>query len=265
MCVPAVEKFCRASSAGGRRNLQTNFFNWIVSVAEDCLSPAGSFHGCSLMRFRVCIRGAHHKLMHINETRHRLPQLMQILTPESSRSMPWANGLGSTLEIATDAHSHHAQSDSWTWRLSVADVPTRADFSKFPGVDRWIACLHGDGMRIERSSVWTTLPNSGDALSFAGEEIVTGDPIGPNVQDVNWFLRRNCWQGGMRVHRETESTIVEGEIVVIHGVSASTGSTIRSQGQSIKIATGHTLITSARVIIESDPESVLIIAWASAR
>jgi len=30
---------------------------------------------------------------------------MQILTPESSRSMPWANGLGSTLEIATDAHS----------------------------------------------------------------------------------------------------------------------------------------------------------------
>ena len=45
MCVPAVEKFCRASSAGGRRNLLTNFFNWIVSVAEDCLSPAGSFHG----------------------------------------------------------------------------------------------------------------------------------------------------------------------------------------------------------------------------
>lgn len=203
--------------------------------------------------------------MHINETRHRLPQLMQILTPESSRSMPWANGLGNTLEIATDAHSHHGQSDSWTWRLSIADVPTRAIFSTFTGVDRWIACLHGDGMRIERSSVWTILPNSGDALSFAGEEIVTGDPIGSNVQDVNWFLRRNRWQGGMRVHRETGSTIVEGEIVVIHGVSASAGSTIRCEGQSIKIATGHTLVTSARVIIESDPESVLIIAWASAR
>ena len=190
---------------------------------------------------------------------------MQILTPESSRSMPWANGLGSTLEIATDAHSHHAQSDSWTWRLSVADVTNRAHFSKFPGVDRWIACLHGDGMRINRSNVWTTLPNSGDALSFAGEEIVTGDPIGPNVKDVNWFLRRNRWQGGMRVHRETGSTIAEGEIVVIHAFSASAGSTIRCEGQSIKIATGHTLITSARVIIESDPESVLIIAWASAR
>ncbi len=53
---PAVEKFCRASSAGGRLNLQTNSFNRIVSVAEDCLSPAGSFHGCSLMHCRGCFR-----------------------------------------------------------------------------------------------------------------------------------------------------------------------------------------------------------------
>ena len=31
-------------------------FTRIVSVAEDCLSPAGSFHGCSLMHFRGCFR-----------------------------------------------------------------------------------------------------------------------------------------------------------------------------------------------------------------
>jgi hypothetical protein len=51
---PAVEKFCRASSAGGRLNLQTNFISQILSVAEDCLSPAGSFHGCSLMHGLKC-------------------------------------------------------------------------------------------------------------------------------------------------------------------------------------------------------------------
>ena len=55
---PAVEKFCRASSAGGRLNLQSNFANQIVSVAEDCQSPAGSFHGCSLMHYRGCFRRA---------------------------------------------------------------------------------------------------------------------------------------------------------------------------------------------------------------
>ncbi len=46
---PAAGKFSRASSAGGRRNLQLNFVNQIVSVAEDCLSPERTFHGCPLM------------------------------------------------------------------------------------------------------------------------------------------------------------------------------------------------------------------------
>ena len=42
---PAVGKFSRASSAGGRLHLQTNSFYLIVSVAEDCLSPERTFHG----------------------------------------------------------------------------------------------------------------------------------------------------------------------------------------------------------------------------
>ena len=32
------------------------FASWIVSVAEDCLSPERTFHGCSHMHFRGCIR-----------------------------------------------------------------------------------------------------------------------------------------------------------------------------------------------------------------
>ena len=34
------------------------FANRIVSVAEDCLSPERTFHGCSLMHFRGCFRGS---------------------------------------------------------------------------------------------------------------------------------------------------------------------------------------------------------------
>ena len=49
---PAVGKFSRASSAGGRRRLQKKLASRIVSVAEDCLSPERTFHGCSLMQFR---------------------------------------------------------------------------------------------------------------------------------------------------------------------------------------------------------------------
>ena len=54
LACPAVGKFSRASSAGGRRHLLKNFANWIVSVAEDCLSPERTFHGCPqiFVRFR---------------------------------------------------------------------------------------------------------------------------------------------------------------------------------------------------------------------
>ena len=38
--------------------LVKNFANRIVPVAEDCLRPERTFHGCSLMHFRGCIRGA---------------------------------------------------------------------------------------------------------------------------------------------------------------------------------------------------------------
>ena len=56
---PAVGKFSRASSAGDRRHLQLNFVNQIVSVAEDCLSPERTFHGCqqNAARIRGYIRG----------------------------------------------------------------------------------------------------------------------------------------------------------------------------------------------------------------
>ena len=52
---PAVGKFSRASSAGGRRRLQRKLANQIVSVAEDCLSPERTFHGSPLMQFRGSI------------------------------------------------------------------------------------------------------------------------------------------------------------------------------------------------------------------
>ena len=47
LACPAVGKFSRASSAGGRRHLLKKFVSRIVSVAEDCLSPERTFHGCS--------------------------------------------------------------------------------------------------------------------------------------------------------------------------------------------------------------------------
>ncbi len=190
---------------------------------------------------------------------------MRIIPPESLRTVPWKNGLGSTLEILTDIDTSQTPSAAWTWRLSIADVPSRSPFSNFDGIDRWLACLHGGGMCVERSGSWSAVPKTGEALAFAGEEQIVGEPIGQKVRDVNWFLQRDRWHGGMWVLRESSDTQIESEIVVIHVVAGTASATIRCEGQSVTLAPGFTVQTGGSTTIESDPSSVVVIAWASVR
>ena len=48
------------------------FANWIVSVAEDCLSPERTFHGCPLMHFRGCVRSSNSVALRAVDARVRL-------------------------------------------------------------------------------------------------------------------------------------------------------------------------------------------------
>src|SRR6185503_331887 len=89
----------------------------------------------------------------------------------------------------------------WTWRLSIADVTAAAPFSSFPGVDRFLACLEGPGLRVTRNGKPILIPSEGEAFGFAGEEAVSGEPLGPGVRDVNLMLRRDRWRGRMIVSR----------------------------------------------------------------
>lgn len=208
---------------------------------------------------------------------------MRMLEPETSREMPWANGRGKTIEIATDSSQ---LGDAWTWRLSIADLPQRAEFSRFPAIDRHIACLDGEGMRLQRTGRWIDVPTMGDAISFTGEESITGEPIGLGVRDVNWFLRRDRWTGGMRVTGMTSMTGMTGmtsmtskhgatihaALVVIHAVGHAKPLRVASDQQTLMLHAGCTIVASGSVTIEPHDQhdahdahdhTKLIIAWAN--
>src|SRR5690349_4472098 len=55
--------------------------------------------------------------------------------------VPWRNGQGLTTELA-----HGGPPDDFRWRVSLADVGRSGDFSLFPGIDRTIVLVEGDGM-----------------------------------------------------------------------------------------------------------------------
>ena len=70
----------------------------------------------------------------------------RVLTPADYRRMPWKNGGGHTTEIAAEPPG--AGMASFAWRVSVADIAHDGPFSAFPGVDRTLVLLAGDGMRL---------------------------------------------------------------------------------------------------------------------
>ncbi|MFD4633075.1 HutD family protein [Streptomyces sp. NPDC058284] len=59
-----------------------------------------------------------------------------VLRWSAYRGMPWRNGGGTTREVA----------DGDGWRVSVADVDADGAFSRFPGIDRVITPVEGEGM-----------------------------------------------------------------------------------------------------------------------
>lgn len=181
--------------------------------------------------------------------------MSRVLGPETSRTFPWKNGLGSTLELASDAAS---PGGDWTWRLSIADVPAAAPFSEFPGVDRFLACLEGPGLRVERGGKPLLVPSEGEALAFVGEELVRGEPLGPGVRDVNLMLRRGRWRGSMTVVRGRPFT-VEGYLVLVHAPAFSKALRVRAEGGFVEVPPGGTLIASGRAELAAAPSGAAVV------
>jgi uncharacterized protein len=102
----------------------------------------------------------------------------------------WRNGLGWTREI----HAHHAHSENdWDWRLSIAEIEHDAAFSGFPGVDRELVLLQGNGLRLRFDDGENRLlePPHG-RLRFAGERAVRGELVDGPTHDFNLMWRRDA-------------------------------------------------------------------------
>jgi len=108
----------------------------------------------------------------------------------------WRNGLGWTREIL-----RLPDSDDWQVRLSIAEIEQDAAFSAFPGIDRELVLLRGEGLRLRFAdgAVHTLMPPH-ERLRFAGEAQVTGELIDGVTHDFNLMWRRDAVQAEL-LHR----------------------------------------------------------------
>lgn len=121
------------------------------------------------------------------------PQSSLLLRASDYRRMRWKNGAGWTSEILKVHGSEDRDTNDWDWRLSIAEIEADAPFSAFPGVDRELVLLSGNGLRLrfEDGDVHDLLPPH-DKLRFAGERAAFGELIDGPTRDFNLMWKRDA-------------------------------------------------------------------------
>jgi environmental stress-induced protein Ves len=115
----------------------------------------------------------------------------RVIPANDYRRERWKNGAGWTREI--HAHQAPAPAHGWDWRLSIAEIEQDAPFSAFPGVDRELVLLSGNGLRLSfDDGALHELQPPHDRLRFAGEREVFGELVDGPTQDFNLMWRRDA-------------------------------------------------------------------------
>jgi environmental stress-induced protein Ves len=111
--------------------------------------------------------------------------------------MPWKNGGGETAEIAVSPSS--AQLDAMDWRISMAGVAVDGPFSIFPGIDRTLCILEGDGLRLcVAGEPAVSLTSISEPFGFPADAPTYASLIGGPVADLNVMTRRGRYAHHVR-------------------------------------------------------------------
>ena len=108
--------------------------------------------------------------------------------------MPWANGRGTSYEIASDRN----EAGEWEWRLAMAPVHEDVPFSRIECVDRSLAVVEGAGMllSVDRKKL-QCLPMQ--VARFRGDAITEATLTDGPIMDINLMVRRKEADGEMAI------------------------------------------------------------------
>ncbi|RRV40830.1 HutD family protein [Pseudomonas sp. o96-267] len=186
-----------------------------------------------------------------------------LLDTATARAMPWKNGGGTTVELAISPAD--AGLEGFAWRISTAQVAVDGAFSSFPGIDRSLAVLAGDGMCLQRADGRREMLLSGDAIAvFRGEEAISAQLLGGPITDLNLMTRRGVWSHELRLVRlQGEQVLVnDAELLLLwNAAPEALHYQLPEGGQQVLAAHSGVLLENeqGRLTLESDQPSPLYV------
>lgn len=149
--------------------------------------------------------------------------------------MPWKNGGGSTREVVCQPPG--AGMDRFDWRVSIASITQSGPFSVFPGIDRSIALLEGDGVQLRAPGHFDhRLDTPAQPFAFAGDLAVDCTLLGDASTDFNVMTRRGVVCADVAVHHgaATLPTAMGGVLLALEG-----GWQLASSQETLDVPAGH--------------------------
>ncbi|MFS4460653.1 HutD family protein [Bdellovibrio sp. HCB2-146] len=128
----------------------------------------------------------------------------KIVKNSQYKIMPWKNGLGSTAQIDIAPEGAKFPEGPFLWRVSSATVSASSPFSQFPGCDRWLVVLRGEGLLLNGKKLLPMQP-----LHFSGDELIHCDLITHEVLDLGVIYPRDQVQAVMTVHNFKTGEVLE--------------------------------------------------------
>jgi environmental stress-induced protein Ves len=121
---------------------------------------------------------------------------MRVLRAADRIATPWKNGGGHTREVA--AFPPGADLDGFEWRISLAQIAADGPFSTFPGVDRVLTVIQGEGLLLTVDDRMLALDAASPPLAFPGEARVAARLTDGPISDLNVMARRDKWRARTR-------------------------------------------------------------------
>lgn len=175
----------------------------------------------------------------LRDQAHWLTMTQRFVTPADSRSMPWKNGGGATLELA--AAPAGATLDDFVWRASIATIERGGPFSNYPGVDRTLVFLAGTGMRLRIGADDVEIDTPGAAVTFAGEAPVACELESGPTRDFNFMVRRQRGTAEVSVINDIPREVGPAVTLVCHAFARSCTCVLGGQAP-LALPAGHTLV-----------------------
>ncbi|MBH2002805.1 MAG: HutD family protein [Moraxellaceae bacterium] len=107
--------------------------------------------------------------------------MIELLKAVNYKKMRWKNGAGYTVELA---RSEGDSLELFDWRISMADVKTSGDFSKFNGMQRILTVLEGQSILLkidDHNQLLKTL----ESAQFSGDSNTSCELIDGSIRDFN--------------------------------------------------------------------------------